>query len=100
MLIRGIGPTLGTFGVPGALANPTLTLFRGSAAQKTSDDWFRDTDAALIRDAAAKTGAFALGASSLDAAMLLYLTPGAYTAQVSGPANGSGTALVEIYEVP
>ncbi len=100
VLVRGIGPGLGAFGVPGTLANPVLTLFRGGTVLKTNDDWFRDPDANLIRDAAAKVGAFALGATSLDAAVLLYLDPGAYTAQVSGFANGSGTALVEIYEAP
>ncbi len=101
VLIRGIGPALTAFNVPGALANPTLTLFRGATVLKTNDDWFRDADAALIRDAAAKSGAFALGASSLDASLLLYLEPGAYTAQVSasGATNGTGIALVEIYEV-
>ncbi len=99
VLVRGIGPALGNFGVSGTLANPTLTLFRGSTAMKTNDDWFRDADAVLIRDAAATTGAFALGAASLDASMLLYLSPGAHTAQVraSNP-NGTGTALVELYE--
>jgi hypothetical protein len=102
VLIRGIGPGLAGFGVAGALANPTLTLFRGSTAIKTDDDWFRDADAALIRNAAANTGAFALGATSLDASLLLYLDPGAYTAQVSasGTTNGTGIALVEIYESP
>jgi hypothetical protein len=101
VLIRGIGPGLGGFGVPDALADPALTLFHGSTALKTNDDWFRDADAALMRDAAAKTGAFALAAGGVDAAMLLYLDPGAYTAQVSssGLTTGTGTALVEIYEV-
>jgi hypothetical protein len=99
VLLRAIGPTLGAFNVPGALANPILTLFRGSTVLKSNDDWFRDADAALIRDAALKSGAFALGATSLDASMVLYLEPGAYTAQVSATGNTSGTALVEVYEV-
>lgn len=105
VLIRGIGPTLGAapFNVAGTLPNPQLTLFRDSTVVKTNDDWFRDPDAALIRDAAARAGAFALGANSLDAALLLYLEPGAYTVQISGPANANaanatGLALVEIYE--
>jgi hypothetical protein len=105
VLIRGVGPTLGTspFNVAGALPNPQLTLFRGSTAVKTNDDWFRDVDSSLIRDAAVRAGAFALGANALDAAMLLYLEPGAYTVQVSAPpnanaANATGLALVEIYE--
>jgi hypothetical protein len=105
VLIRGIGPTLaaGPFNVAGALPNPQLTLFRGATAVKTNDDWFRDPESALIRDASARAGAFPLGAGSLDAAMLLYLEPGAYTVQLHGPvnanpANATGIALVEIYE--
>jgi hypothetical protein len=107
VLIRGIGPTLAAapFSLAGTLANPQLKLFRGNTVLKTNDDWFRDPDAALMRDAAAKTGAFPLGANSLDAVLLLYLEPGAYTVQVSGPtnanaANGTGVALVEVYAAP
>jgi hypothetical protein len=107
VLIRGIGATIGAapFNVPGVLPNPQLTLFRGSTAVKTNDDWFRDADATLIRDAATRAGAFALGAQSVDASILIYLEPGAYTAQVTGPtnanaANGTGIALVEVYEAP
>jgi hypothetical protein len=70
---------------------------------RTNDDWFRDPEAALIRDAATKARAFAFGSQSLDAAILIYLEPGAYTAVLSGPPNaavdvGTGLALVEIYE--
>jgi hypothetical protein len=105
VLVRGVGPTLGSppFNVAGALANPQLTLFRGTAVVKSNDDWFRDAEAALIREASVRAGAFALGNSSLDAALLLFLEPGAYTAQLSGPVNANaasatGLALVEIYE--
>lgn len=105
VLIRGVGPTLGAqpFNVAGVLPNPQLSLFRNTTVVKTNDDWFRDPDAALIRTTATRAGAFALGANSLDAAMLLFLAPGAYTVQVTGPANANaanstGVALVEIYE--
>jgi hypothetical protein len=103
VLIRGIGPRLGTapFNVAGALANPQLALFRGASIVKTNDDWFRDLDAGAIAEAAARAGAFALGANSLDAAILVQLEPGAYTAQISAPANTpnvTGIALVEIYD--
>jgi hypothetical protein len=107
VLIRGVGPTLAAqpFNVAGTLPNPQLTVFRGSTAVKTNDDWFRDSESNLIRDAAVRAGAFALGATSPDAAMLIYLEPGAYTVQVSGPANANqanstGLALLEIYEAP
>lgn len=106
VLIRAVGPTLGTapFNVPGVLANPQLNLFRGATLVRANDDWFRDPEANLIRDTAAAVRAFALGAQSLDAALLVYLEPGAYTAVVTGPANAgqnaqTGNVLVEIYEV-
>jgi hypothetical protein len=105
VLIRGIGPRLGAapFNVAGTLPNPQLSLFRGSTVIKSNDNWFQDPDATLIRDAAVRAGAFALAANSLDAALLLYLEPGAYTAQVSPPpnanaANATGLAMIEIYE--
>lgn len=43
-----------------------------------------------------QVGAFALPPASRDAALL----PGAFTAQVTSTTGGSGTALVEIYDVP
>ncbi|MBL9187157.1 MAG: immunoglobulin domain-containing protein [Opitutaceae bacterium] len=105
VLLRGVGPTLGAapFNVQGALPNPDLTLYRGPAVVKTNDDWFRDPDAALIRDAATRAGAFALGAASTDASILIWLEPGAYTLQVGVPAGTpaagmTGLVLAEIYE--
>jgi hypothetical protein len=105
VLIRGSGPALAgaPFNIPGTLANPQVTIYRGSTVVRTNDDWFRDPEAAVIRDAALRVRAFAFGAQSLDAAILTYLEPGAYTAVVSGPTNAAtdvatGLALVEIYE--
>ena len=45
-------------------------------------------------------GAFALTAGSKDAALLVTLDPGVYTAQLSSADGSSGTALVEIYQLP
>ncbi len=105
VLVRASGPALAgaPFNVAGVLANPQVSIFRGSAAVRTNDDWFRDPEAALIRDAASRVRAFALGNQSLDAAILIFLEPGAYTAVVRGPINApagvdTGIALVEIYE--
>jgi hypothetical protein len=47
-----------------------------------------------------QVGAFTLPASSKDAAILLTLTPGAYTAVVSGINGSTGVALVEVYATP
>jgi sugar lactone lactonase YvrE len=97
VLIRGIGPALAHYGVSGVLANPQLQVFQGSTLLAQNDDWGNDITLATV---AAQVNAFALDANSKDAALLLTLPPGAYTAQVSGVGNTTGVALVEIYEVP
>jgi len=100
LLVRAVGPTLNSFGVSGALADPTITLFRDGVAVATNDNWSAATNAADMVTTATAVGAFALPAASRDAAILTTLTPGAYTAVVSGVGGTSGTALVEIYVVP
>ena len=41
-----------------------------------------------------------LATGSKDAALVLDLAPGIYTAQVSGEGDTTGVALAEIYETP
>ncbi|MBL9209508.1 MAG: metallophosphoesterase [Opitutaceae bacterium] len=100
LLIRAVGPTLGTFGVGGVLADPTLTLFRGPVALATNDNWSGTANAVEIGAAAQAVGAFALPTGSRDAALLVALAPGSYSAVVSGVGGTTGTALVELYVVP
>jgi uncharacterized repeat protein (TIGR03806 family) len=100
VLIRAIGPGLTRFGVPGALSEPVLTLFAGAEAFVANNGWSNAANATEIRDTAARVGAFELANGSRDSAMLVSLSPGAYTVQVSGANNTSGVALVEVYEVP
>ena len=100
LLIRAVGPTLTTFGVTGVLADPTITLYRGTTALATNDNWSGATNAVEISATAAAVGAFALPAGSRDAALVTTLPAGNYTAIVSGVDNTTGTALVELYVVP
>ena len=98
VLVRGIGPTLGAFGVPGTVVDPQLTLFNSSSAKiGENNDW---AGTAELTAAFANVGAFALPAASKDAALLVTLAPGNYTAQVTGVNGTTGVALVEVYEVP
>jgi outer membrane protein assembly factor BamB/subtilisin family serine protease len=98
VLIRAIGPSLTQFSVPGVLADPRLDLYRGDTRIQSNDNW--DGTVALAA-AFASVGAFPLSpATSKDAALLVTLPPGSYTAQVSGVGNTTGVALIEIYEVP
>ena len=98
LLIRGVGPTLTQYGVSGVLADPQLKLFnqQGQELQENSD-W---GGGAALANAFTQTYAFALPAASKDAAMLVTLAPGVYTAQVNGVGNTTGIALIEVYEIP
>jgi outer membrane protein assembly factor BamB len=96
ILLRAVGPGLAEFGVTGVLADPAVTLLRGQIVQAGNDDW--DGNSSIIATAR-EVGAFPLDSSSADAALLATLIPGAYTAQVTAPADQSGVVLVEVYLV-
>ncbi|HEY0945872.1 MAG TPA: hypothetical protein VGD81_11420 [Opitutaceae bacterium] len=101
VLIRAVGPTLAGLGVPQPLADPILTLFKGSTPHYENDDWSTRPDAAEIVERSKQIGAFALPAGSKDAALLLELPPGQYTAHARSRIEGpSGEVLLEIYAVP
>jgi len=69
-----------------------------SDAIATNEGWANN---AAIATAAIQSGAFTLPNGSKDAAVLITLNPGAYTAQIKSAKNASsGVALIEIYEVP
>lgn len=103
LLIRAVGPTLGAFGVSGTLANPQLRILGGATPETSvafNDNWGSDPEAANTRAIATQVGAFALTDGSQDAAVVVTLPPGNYTAQASGVGETTGVALVEIYVVP
>ena len=102
VLIRGVGPALASFGLSGVLADPRLRIYRGNELIAENDNWSTGSDqgAAVVR-AAGDTGAFNLVSGSKDAALVLTLAPGAYTAQISAADGTSGgVALVEVYQIP
>jgi hypothetical protein len=95
VLIRAVGPRLADYGVAGALADPQLQILQGSTQIGSNNDW----DASLAATFS-QVGAFALAPGSKDAALLVTLAPGVYTAQASGAGGSTGVALVEVYAVP
>lgn len=99
LMIRGIGPTLSQFGVTGLLADPQLQVFSGETIVAQNDDWGTSNNLAEIVAANGdKLGTFTLGAK--ESVLIVTLPPGPYTAQVRGANNGTGVALVEVYELP
>lgn len=100
-VVRGIGPGLGAFGVPGTLPDPVLQIFDDkNRVVRSNDNWTDDPLAADLRAASASVGAFALAEGSRDAALLVYLDPGSYTVQIADSAGRSGVSLAEVYELP
>jgi hypothetical protein len=98
LLVRGVGPTLATFGVTGAVADPRLAVVDAAGATVAdNDDWDAASTTSLVQRITADSGAFALPLRGKDAAALVSLGSGAYTAQVGG---GTSAALVEIYATP
>ena len=98
LLIRGVGPSLGALGVPGVLADPKIDLFTAAAVPVRIGS--NDNYASSLAPVFASVGAFALVPGSRDAAFTVALPAGGYTVQVSGADGGTGTAIVEIYELP
>jgi hypothetical protein len=101
ILIRGAGPALTGFGVPGVLADPQLSLVAQDSGQviRLNDNWSSGDDAGIIASAATTAGAFPFGSGSRDAAMIVMLPPGAYTVQLTGVGNTTGVGIVEVYDV-
>lgn len=104
LLIRAIGPTLGSFGVAGTLADPVLEVGQLDANQTfqrlaLNDDWFRAANAAELDTTMDQLGAFPLGPAAKDAAAIVELEPGPYSALIRGAADTTGIALVEIYAI-
>jgi hypothetical protein len=90
------------------LRDPFLQIYQGETLLRENDDWDASASAQpALREASTRVGAFAMletrdtaTQSGLDAAMLITLQPGSYTAKVSGFEGGTGVALVEVYELP
>lgn len=101
LLIRGVGPALGQFGVANALADPRLTIFdRGAEPALENDNWAAAPNATAAAAAMRAVGAFPLAPAERDAALLVEVEPGAYTVQVRGVEGAGGMALIEVYELP
>ncbi len=92
VLLRGLGPSLGSAGLTGVLANPSLELHSGSAVIASNNNW-QDTQKTAI----AATGL--QPANPIESAIIATLAPGSYTAILAGQSGGTGIGLVEIYDL-
>lgn len=98
-LIRAVGESLSEFGISSPLIDPQLQIFPSDSITTiaTNDDWNNGPSAGAVSAEGGRVGAFTLNGNSRDSALVVTLAPGGYTAVVSGVAETTGIALVEIY---
>ena len=94
IMIRGIGPSLSAFGVPGALENPVLELHDNTGAIiAVNDNWKDAPNASEISNSGLAPG------NDFESGILQSLPPGSYTVVVRGVGDTTGVGLVEAYDL-
>ena len=91
ILVRALGPSLPLEGV---LVDPALDLHDANGALISSNDNWKDTQQSEIESTGIPP------TNDAEAALLMVLTPGSYTAVVRGENDTTGVALVEAYFLP
>ena len=102
VILRAIGPELTQYGVPNALANPTLELHDGTGALIASNDNWQHTIIGGIITEDQVRDIMATRREPRDpgeSAIIAELPAGNYTAIVRGVNNTTGVALVEVYDL-
>jgi photosystem II stability/assembly factor-like uncharacterized protein len=94
IVLRGIGPSLTGTGVANALADPMLELRNSNGALIAVNDNWQDNSA----QAAELIAAGLALTSNFESGLAMTLSPGLYTALLSGTNNGTGIGLVEVYD--
>jgi hypothetical protein len=94
VILRGIGPSLQSGGVPypGRLEDPTLELHDATSVIATNNDW-QDSQEAEIQQSGIPPS------DPKESAIVRTLAPGTYTVILRGNNNSTGTAVVEAYDL-
>ena len=99
VILRAIGPELTHYGVPNALADPTLELHdRTGALIASNDNWQSTIIGGIITSDQRldiRNSGYVPG-DGRESAIIAELPPGNYTAIVRGVNNTAGVALVEV----
>jgi hypothetical protein len=102
ILVRAIGPSLKPFGIPDAVANPTLGIFNSSNSQIALNDNWKTTQVGGIitsSQVAEINGSQLAPSNDLESAIIANLTPGSYTGVVRGAGNSAGTGVVDAFDL-
>ncbi|HJU10996.1 MAG TPA: aryl-sulfate sulfotransferase, partial [Candidatus Binataceae bacterium] len=94
VVIRGLGPSLASSGIAAPLSDPFLTVYDGNGeVLATNDNWGGDYSAQQMTDRGLAP------VDEMEAATILHLAPGAYSAILSGSSGSTGVGLIEIYSL-
>ncbi|CAN5579173.1 hypothetical protein BH20VER1_BH20VER1_02370 [soil metagenome] len=93
VIIRALGPSLTQAGISGALSDPTLQLRDSNGGLVRSNNDWKESQQADIEATGIPPQ------NERESAIIATLAPGAYTAIVTGNANATGVALVEVYHL-
>jgi hypothetical protein len=92
VMIRALGPSLAKAGVPGTLSDPVLEVYNSGGQQVGQNDNWNEHRAETVISGLAPT-------DEHEAALILTVEPGAYTAVVRGATASAGVAIVEVYDL-
>ncbi len=92
-LIRALGPSLNGSGMPNALADPMIEIVSNGVMIGSNDNW-------QTAQASEITATGFAPQDSRESGIILTLRPGPYTAIVRGRNGTTGSAIVEVYELP
>lgn len=95
VVLRGLGPSLASFGIPSAnlLQDPVLELHGPNGALITSNDNWKDSPQRSQIE-----GTLFQPADDRESVILATLPPAAYTVVLSGVNSTTGIGIVEIYD--
>jgi hypothetical protein len=95
LVIRAVGPRLSDFGISAPLADPKIAVYRaGETVPMVEVDGWDGSLSSVFQT----LGAFSLESDTASAAVRLNMAPGSYTVHVSGVDDGTGVAIVEVYD--
>ena len=92
VLLRAIGPSLSSVGVPNALQDPVLELHDSTGAVTVNDNWRSSQETEIQQTGLAPS-------DNRESAIIATLPPGNSTAVIKGSGNGTGIGVVEVYDL-
>jgi hypothetical protein len=99
LLVRGVSPTLSSFGIQGTLDDPAMRVFNAAGEEiLVNDDWGVSAYADQVAALGSAAGAFALPPLAKDSATLIRVSPGLYSVGIRpSSGNTTGVAIAEVY---